>query len=57
MGLTLAVAHKLVCFKRASSLLTIIELGWKGLPRTNPLAYFKHLLFKAMNSFIAFPAG
>jgi hypothetical protein len=43
---------------RPPALPTNIRLGWKGLPGTNALAYYKNLLITASKSFIRFaPEG
>jgi len=38
--------------EKAPALLGNIRLGWKGLPRTNTPAYYKHLYITAIKSFI-----
>ena len=37
---------------RLLTLLSNIRLGWKGLPRTNTLAYYENPLITAVKSFI-----
>ncbi len=36
---------------------TNVRLGWKGLPRTNTLAYYKNLTITAVKSFIVLAPG
>jgi hypothetical protein len=44
-----------VCFTLA--LLGNIKLGWKDLPRTNSLAYYKHSEITTVKSFILLATG
>ncbi len=36
---------------------TNIRIGWKGLPRTNTLAYYEHSLIACVKSFITMGPG
>ncbi len=42
---------------QALALLTNIRLDWKGLPRTNTLAYYKHPFITAVTSFTILGPG
>ncbi len=39
------------------ALLGNIRLGWKGLPETNPVAYYEHTLIADVKCFIALTSG